>query len=421
MVKAVSARVRNVLVDPAVSAVVSPRGRRRIESGHPWVFRQDVAEGPAGDALSGGPALVRVFDDRGHALGVAMWAAQSPVALRMVARDSGDDGRRGPAPALPRLIDLVSARFQQALSHRRSAGFGPERSAYRVVHAEGDDLPGLFVDKYAHAAVVQIAATALEPLLPEITDLVVQSLGVELVFARNDTSMRDFEGLPRNDRLVRGQGETTVTYEIGPNRLQADLLRDGKTGGFLDQAENHAFVAQLSRPDGRALDAFTFHGGFALALARRARHVLAADADLEASRRARANAAANGLANMEVRCADAYQLLANLETQGQSFDTVVLDPPAFAKRSGAVAAAERAYHELIVRGIRVAAPGALLVACSCSGQVDRALWDRLVAEAAATAGRAVQVLARRGAGLDHPERLGVPETGHLKCWVMRVL
>jgi len=257
--------------------------------------------------------------------------------------------------------------------------------------------------------------------LPQITELLVRLLGVKLVLARNDTSMRDFEGLPRNDEVMYGQGDSMVTYRLGPNQLQADLMRDGKTGGFLDQSDNHAFVASLSRQGGRALDAFTFHGGFALALAHRAQHVLAADADLEASRRARSNAQLNQLHNLEVRCADAYQLLANLESAGQRFDTVVLDPPAFAKRAGAVVAAEKAYHELIVRGLRVAAPGALVVACSCSGQVDRSLWDRLVSEAAATAGRSVQVLARRGAGLDHPERLGVPETGHLKCWVMRAL
>jgi 23S rRNA (cytosine1962-C5)-methyltransferase len=400
--RCVKAKPRATALDPATTAVVAPRGRRRIEGGHPWVFRQDIESGPATDALNGGPSLVTVVDDRNQVLGHAMWAATSPVALRM-------------------LMGLVQSRFAAALEHRTTMGIAPGRSAYRVLHAEGDDLPGLFVDKYEDVAVLQVAAVALEPLIPAIAEMVESSLKVKMVVARNDTSMRDFEGLPRQDSILRGQGETTIRYWLGPNQLQADLLRDGKTGGFLDQAENHAFVASLSKPGGRSVDAFTFHGGFALALARKSSYVLAADADLEASRRTKENAAINGLSHMEVRCTDAYQLLATLESGGQLFDTVVLDPPAFAKRSGAVVAAERAYHELIVRGIRVAAPGALLVACSCSGQVDRGLWDRLVGEAAATAGRAVQVLARRGAGLDHPERLGVPETGHLKTWVMRVL
>lgn len=416
MFRGVKPKPRALPLDPANTARVTPRGRRRIEGGHPWVFRQDIEEGPSSDVLTGGPALVTVVDDRQQTLGWAMWAASSPVALRIVRRQGNEP------PAHPGdLMALVKARFAAALENRRNMGIGPERSAYRVVHAEGDDLPGLFIDKYEHAAVVQVAAVALEPLLPAIAEMVRVALPVKMVVGRNDTSMRDFEGLPRSDGLLLGEGDTTIKYWLGPNQLEADLLRDGKTGGFLDQAENHAFVASLAKPGGRSLDAFTFHGGFALALARKSSFVLATDADLEASRRARANAAINGLSHMEVRCADAYQLLSTLESSGQRFDTVVLDPPAFAKRTGAIAAAERAYHELIVRGIRVAAPGALLVACSCSGQVDRALWDRLVGEAAATAGRPVQVLARRGAGLDHPERLGVPETGHLKCWVMRVL
>lgn len=404
-------------------AIVTPKGKRRVESGHPWVFRQDVQSGPGADALTGGPSLVTVMDPRGQALGVALWAAASKVALRMLTRSTlpAAPGRSGRGNDTERLMDLFRGRLARALAHREAMGLARTQSAFRAVHAEGDDVPGLFVDKYAHAAVVQVAAVAFEPLLPRIAEHVAEALSVNVVVARNDTSMRDFEGLPRKDFVAWGQGATTVRYRLGPNELEADLLRDGKTGGFLDQADNHAFVASLSQPGGRALDAFTFHGGFALALARRASYVLAADADLEASRRARSNAALNGLGHMEVRCADAYALLASLEAAGQTFDTVVLDPPAFAKRVGAVAAAEKAYHELFVRGLRVTAPGALFVCCSCSGQVDRALFDRVVTEAAATARRSVQVLARRGAGLDHPERLGVPETGHLKCWVMRVL
>lgn len=361
-----------------------------------------------------------VVDDRQQALGWAMWAAASPVGLRIVERLGADQLTVGNVTP-PDLKGLVEKRFATALAHRAVMGYPATRSAFRVVHAEGDDLPGLFVDKYENAAVLQVTAVALEPLIPFIGQMVQSALQVDLVVARNDTSMRDFEGLPRSDAVLLGAGGTEIQYRLGPNQLQADLLRDGKTGGFLDQAENHAFVASLAKPGGRSIDAFTFHGGFALALARQSSYVLAADADLESSRRARSNAALNGFAHMEVRCMDAYQLLSTLENANQLFDTVVLDPPAFAKRAGALVSAERAYHELIVRGIRIAAPGALLVACSCSGQVDRALWDRLVGEAAATAGRAVQVLARRGAGLDHPERLGVPETGHLKCWVMRVL
>jgi 23S rRNA (cytosine1962-C5)-methyltransferase len=199
------------------------------------------------------------------------------------------------------------------------------------------------------------------------------------------------------------------------------LLVDSKTGGFLDQADNHAFVAALAPVGSRCLDAFTYHGGFALALARKGGAVLATDEDGGAVERARANAARNGLPNLAVRQANAFDLLRSLEAAGEKFDVVVLDPPAFAKRKSGDLAAERAYRELILRGVRLAVPGGLVVACSCSGRVSREQFDHLVATAAADSGRQVQILARLGAGRDHPELAGVPETGHLKCWVLRTL
>jgi 23S rRNA (cytosine1962-C5)-methyltransferase len=245
------------------------------------------------------------------------------------------------------------------------------------------------------------------------------------VVARDDGSMRDFEGLPRFAGVVAGAGDTRVVYRLGENRLEADLLRDGKTGGFLDQADNHAALAALAPARARALDAFTYHGGFALALARRGGPVLATDEDPAAVTRAQANARRNGLANMETRAANAFDLLRALESQGTRFDVVVLDPPALAKRrattSLALTAADRGYRELILRGTRLTEPGGLLVACSCSGRVTRAHWDDLCAQALADSGRRAQVVARLGAGADHPELVGVPETGHLKTWLLRVL
>jgi 23S rRNA (cytosine1962-C5)-methyltransferase len=250
---------------------------------------------------------------------------------------------------------------------------------------------------------------------------------VRLVVARDDGSARDFEGLPRRKGLAAGNGPASVVYRIGENELEADLLADSKTGGFLDQADNHLLVASLAPRGARCLDAFTYHGGFALALARRGGVVLATDEDPQAVARAQANAARNGLPNLEVRQANAFDLLRTLEGEGTRFDVVVLDPPAFAKRrpteDRAVrsAAADRAYKEIILRGLRLAVPGGLVVACSCSGAVSRAHFDELCAAAAADSGRLVQIAARHGAGRDHPERVGVPETGHLKCWILRVL
>src|SRR4051794_15554005 len=200
-----------------------------------------------------------------------------------------------------------------------------------------------------------------------IAALVRETLGVRIVIARDDGSARDFEGRPRFAGVLAGDGPTQVVYRLGPNRLEADLMTDSKTGGFLDQADNHAAVAALAPPGARALDAFTYHGGFALALARRGGAVLAADESAPAVARATANARRNGLSNMHVRQADAFELLRTLEAERTRFDVVVLDPPALAKRgAGHTASAARAYKELILRGARLTAPGGLLVACSCS-------------------------------------------------------
>jgi 23S rRNA (cytosine1962-C5)-methyltransferase len=400
------------------TVTVNARGAGRVRGGHPWVFRQDVVRGPAKDAREGGPALVEVKDPRGKVLGVATWAAEARLALRVVAL-----GERAKVEASD-LLEVVEKRLDAAIARRSALGLA--RDAVRIAHAESDGLPGLVVDRYGDAVVIQTTSVAMDARRADLAALVREKLGARIVVARDDGSARDFEGLPRFAGVVAGEGPTRVEYRLGPNRLEADLLTDSKTGGFLDQADNHAAVAALAPENARALDAFTYHGGFALALARRGGPVLATDEDQTAVTRATENARRNGLANLEVRRANAFDLLRDLEGRGEAFDVVVLDPPALAKRGGtavaaALAAADRAYKELILRGARLTRPGGLLVACSCSGRVTRAHWDDLVAEGLADAGRAAQVLARNGAGADHPELVGVPETAHLKTWILRVL
>ena len=410
-------------------AVVNSHGAGRIRAGHPWIFRQDVVRGPDTDAATGGPSVVEVRDGRGKSLGAATWAARAKLALRMLTREA-PPGEDRPAPEL---LALVSGRLDAALARRDP--LGRERDAYRVVHGESDGLPGLFVDRYADAAVIQTTSVAMDAARAPIAALVRDRLGARVVVARDDGSTRDFEGLPRFAGVVAGDGPTAVVYRLGANELEADLLTDGKTGGFLDQADNHAAVAALAPPGARCLDAFTYHGGFALALARRGGAVRAVDQDPQAVARAAANARRNGLANLEVQARNAFDLLRELESAGERFDVVVLDPPALAKRGGsggggsagggggaaALAAAERGYKELILRGARLTGAGGLLVACSCSGRITRAHWDEICAEALADSGRSAQVLARNGAGRDHPELCGVPETGHLKVWILRML
>jgi 23S rRNA (cytosine1962-C5)-methyltransferase len=395
-------------------AVVNSRGAARIRAGHPWVFRPDVIRGPAGDAGDGGPSLVTVEDGRGKRLGLATWAARARLALRMVAREGEPEARP--------LAEIVDERLAAALKLR--LGMKLDRDAYRVVHAESDGLPGLVVDRYADAAVIQTMSVAMNAARAEIAEIVRARLDARVVVARDDGSTRDFEELPRFAGLLHGQ-ETRIVYRLGGNRLEADLLVDGKTGGFLDQADNQVALAALVPAGGRALDAFTYHGGFALALARQVGaggEVLAVDESEAAVARATANGRRNGLANMKVERANSFDLLRALEARGERFDVVVIDPPALAKRGGeaALATAARAYKELILRGARLTRPGGLLAACSCSGRVNRAHWEEICTDALGDAGRAAHLLFRAGAGRDHPELAGVPETGHLKAWTYRI-
>jgi 23S rRNA (cytosine1962-C5)-methyltransferase len=392
--------------------MVNARGRARIASGHPWVYRQDVLSGPATDAGNDGPALVAVVDERRRPLAVATWAVLSPIALRIFER-------RTQIESLPTLLALVSDRIEAAVAWRLDLAM--DRDAFRVVHGEADALPGLVVDRYADAAVIQTTSVAMDAIKPALAAWLRERLDVRIVVARDDGSARDFEGLPRSREVIAGHGATEVVYRLGPNRLQADLLTDSKTGGFLDQADNHAAVAARTPLGSRCLDAFTYHGGFALALAQRNGPVLATDQETQAVARAKANAERNHLVNLEVRQADAFDLLRTLEADKRHFDVVVLDPPALAKRQGGDHAALRAYQELILRGLRLTKPGGMAVVCSCSGRVSREQFDELVAAAGTQSGRPVQILERRGAGRDHPELAGVPETGHLKCWILRVL
>ncbi|HXU67772.1 MAG TPA: class I SAM-dependent rRNA methyltransferase [Polyangia bacterium] len=382
---------------------VSARGAARLRGGHPWVYAEDVARQDArGD-------VVRVVDGRGATLGTALWAPGARLPLRLFARDE-----------VTLDAALVEKRVRAADELRRR--MMPGADAYRVVHAEADGLPGLVVDRYADVCVLQTTARAMDAREAEIADVVARVCDARLVVARDDSSARDFEGLPRRRGVVRGEGTTRVQYHDAGSVFEVDVLADGKTGGFLDQAENHARAATYVPAGAEALDAFTYHGGFALALARGgAASVLALDEAALAAERARENAARNGLSQVKVEQANAFDRLRALEGDGRSFDVVVIDPPALAKRKSAFGAADRAYKELNLRALRLTRPGGIVVTCSCSGKLSPEGFGAIVAEAARDAGKTVQLIERRGAGRDHPPLLGVLETEYLKCWILRVL
>ncbi|HXN55400.1 MAG TPA: class I SAM-dependent rRNA methyltransferase [Myxococcales bacterium] len=387
------------------SVTVTARGAGRARGGHPWIFRADVAFAQPGLAPG---SEVRVADARGNFIARAFWAAKSPIALRILSRKDEplDDA-------------FLEARIVAALERRRALGLARDGTAeaFRLLHGEADLLPGYFADVYGRIASVQHLAEWAEGRRDGLAALLAKVAGVTTVVARDDGSARDFEGLPRQKATLLGDPPGEVRYREGDIELSVDLLADHKTGGYLDQRENHLLAGSLSR--GAALDAFCYHGGFTLQLARKATSVLAIDQDAAAVARTRANAKANALSNVEVRAANAIEQLRALDKEGRRFDVVVLDPPAFAKRRDGLEAALRVYKEINYRGARLLAPGGLLVTCSCSGKVTHELFGEVVAFAAQEAKRPLQLLERRGAARDHPALVGVPETEYLKAWFLR--
>ncbi len=407
---------------------VSPRGAALLRGGHPFVPQKEVLRAPTDAGHDEQTDVVLVQDGRGTLLGSALFAPQSRIALRALSRH----GR-------PLDDELLRERILLAEARRRALGLcgapGTE-GAYRVVHGEADLLPGLFVDRYGDAAVIQTSAAAMDRREGRIAEVVRQALGVSLVVARDDGSGRDMDQLPRRKgvlldlRKARGSDDspdTVLRYRDAGSLVEVDLLTDGKTGGFLDQQENHALAHDYARalpPGSPALDTFTYHGGFALALARAGLSVLACDESPQAVLRARRNAELNGV-KMDVQVHNAFDHLRALEAAGRRFALVVVDPPALTKRgqhgpqTDALAAARRAYKELNLRALRLLSPGGLLFTCSCSGKLPPFLFGEMLEEAARDVGRPVQLLERRGAGRDHPVMLGVHETEYLKCWVLR--
>lgn len=386
---------------PLPVCAVNPRGARRLRDGLPWVYRQDIlrpAEAPGG-------SMVRVTDDRGNTIGHAFWAEKSAVAIRLLTR--GDEA------ASP---ELLRRRLKQA-NERRKKLF-PQADAYRVVHGEADLLPGLFVDRYGDGLALQILSEGMERHKDVVIASLIELLKPSVVVLRNDTSAREFEFLPRTNEIVHGT-ESQVRYHEGPNVFEVDLMKERKTGGFLDQVENHLRAADYAH--GEVLDTFTYHGGFALAAARKATSVLALDQDEVAAQTARENAARNGLTNVTVEAANAFDSLHNFDRAGRQFDTIVIDPPAFAKRKEGIPAAQRAYRELNLRAFKLLRPGGILISCSCSAKITAAMFEELLLEAARDVHRPIQIIERRAAGRDHPALLGVAETEYLKCFIMEAV
>ena len=377
---------------------VTARGAERWVRGHPWIHRSELRDDP------GEAGLVRVRDPRGKFIGQALYSPSSEIRLRLL---EPTDRPVDPAWWRERLSAAV---------HRRS---GIDATAYRLVHAEGDGLPSLVVDRYDRWLVVQLLSAGLETMRQEIIAALVAVLHPEGVLLRHDAPARRRERLPEETVLAHGAVPEWIEVREATVRYLAAPWTGQKTGAFLDQRPNRLRAAELTPAGGRSLDCFAYHGSFALHLATRSAEVLALDASADALARRAVNAELNGFTNIVWREGDVFQVLRSLERGRERFDTVVLDPPAFAKSRSAVPQALRGYHEINLRAMRLLAPGGHLVTASCSFHVGRAEFLAMLAAAAADSGRRLMLQAVLGQGDDHPEILTIPETGYLKGAVLR--
>jgi len=418
-----------------VVAGISRRAAERLRAGYLWVYRSDVERLQPAE-LAGG-ALVGVADGRGVPLGTALYSDASEIALRMVSRRVGVGRAEYLGEVRERLQTAIRLREQVAAEAFSGTGVGDapgetnaavyKTNACRLVFSEADELPGIVADRYGDLVVVQLLTqgTAQEDVRAALAEVLAEQAWVRTVVERPDARVRELERLepaPEEPLFVREGCEAALKtfFTINGVRFHFDAAAGQKTGAFLDQRLNYAAAAKWAR--GRALDVCTYQGGFALHLARACGRVTGVDASRAALEVADRNLALNpGLtARVDWIEADAFDLMRDYTEAGERFDSIVLDPPAFAKTKRAAEGALRGYKELNLRAIKMLLPGGTLVTCSCSHHVGMEEFTGVVRAAAEDAGRRVQVLEMRGAAPDHPAILTLPETSYLKCLICRV-
>ena len=383
------------------TVTITTKGEGRIADGHPWVYRSDVVQVAAERGQ-----IVLVTSRRKAPLGYAVYSDRSEIALRMLTR-SGD------APTL----DTFRRRIDAAAAYRASLRI--DATAYRVIHGEADRLPGLVVDRYGDYLVLQALVQAADRMLPDLTQLLVERLKPAGILARNDPRVRLLEGLEQRVEVLHGTVPEVIDVREGRVTYAVDPYKGQKTGLFLDQRENR--IAAAIYAHGRALDAFSYNGGFAMALAGVCDEVTAIDISEDAVARIVKNVERNGITNVRAHAMNVFDELRELERRGERFDTIVLDPPAFAKNKGAVPKALSGYKEINLRALKLLNPGGILVTCSCSYNVSEGMFADVIAAAAADARAEVTVVEKRMQGRDHPVLVTVPETFYLKCFVLRKL
>ena len=389
---------------------MSPRGAARLRGGHVWVYRSDISS-----AEGAGPGAAVLMKDRaGHVLGTALYSSSSQIAIRLLTREA--------LAGFDAVLELIRQRLKGALAYRQQVV--RDSDAYRLVFSEGDFLPGLIVDRYNDVLSFQVLTQAMDTdsmrkiIIPTLVDQINPAAVVERV----EPHVRELEQLPRRETgLIEGSKAATIVTMNGV-RFHYKATEGQKTGAFLDQRENYAAVAQYAR--GEALDVFCYQGGFALHLAPRCSRVTGVDSSREALEMAENNAAINAdrLCGQEIEWieANAFDLLKDYAAGGHQYDTIVLDPPAFAKSRKTLETALRGYKELNLRALKMLRPGGVLVTCSCSYHVGETDFLEVVGAAAVDARRSIRILEKRGQAKDHPVVVNVPETSYLKCLICTV-
>ena len=386
------------------TARVNKKGADRVRQGHLWIYRSDVV---AVEAEGG--SVVTVKDERGNFVGQALFSDASQIALRFLTQSNEEIDR-----------DWWRRRIVEAGGRRH---ISPDTNAYRLIYSEGDLLPSLIVDRYADVLVMQTLSQGTDAVKSMLTELLVEEFDAQAVIERNDVRVRELEGLPLVTRTVYGDAPAELEILQHGLRFVVEPLGGQKTGSFLDQRENRlaARAAAVTTNRRRALDCFTFNGAFALHLTSVCDNVIGIDISADAVAAAQRNARLNDATNLDFLEANVFDMLRELESAGDRFDVIVLDPPAFAKNRASLKAAIRGYKEINLRALKLLNPGGVLITCTCSYHVSEELFIEILAQAAIDAHRRVQNVEKRIQASDHPVLLGMPETYYLKCVIARVL
>ena len=383
-----------------------------------WVYRSEIIGENSAPLLLSPGALVHVENERGKFLGSMLYSSSSQIALRKLTGEHLETERE--------LLDLVRQRVRDALSYRERLLQDDGSNAARLIFSEGDGLPGLIVDRYNDVVSLYGQTQAMDR--PEVKQAIVTELqaqlapsGVANIVERVEPHIRELEQLPPAENHLLWGEKTSTQYVLHGVRFHYDALSGQKTGAFLDQRENYAAAEKYAH--GKALDVFCYQGGFALHLTRACSEVTALDSSRPALEVAEENEKLNhGQSRPAIEWieANAFDFLKDYSAAGQQYDTIILDPPAFAKSKRNIETALRGYKELNLRAVKMLRPGGVLVTCSCSYHVSEQDFIQMLTAAAVDAGRALSLLEIRTQSKDHPIVLGIPETHYLKCMICTV-